>query len=206
MYIITSLIVIGIFCVVLILRRSAKINYLTQKFDQTFSKYPKIGCTKCSFIHRTIKGCTPPKDQQIPPSEKLPQHYQDFGKLWDGERTYYLHIPNELRNVKEKLSLVILVHGTDETAFDGELLQHQGRKTWLEASHKYGVPLLFTQARGMWGTYTSPWRDPSDPLKTLWLPKCIDPSTTDHLYIERAGTYMCKNKKKDDHGLICENF
>jgi len=125
-------------------------------------------------------------------------NYDRFLNVVDGNRIYYLHVPNGVNmnledNVnptinEEKIPLIVFIHGTDETCFDSEFIYQPEFKTqcWLELSDHKKAVTLFAQARGLWANYTSSWRPPDDSLKSLWLPKCTDPNEYDHIYLEKC--------------------
>jgi len=77
-----------------------------------------------------------------------------------------------------KFPLLICLHGTDESAFDGELFQHEdGLTTWLDVSDAEQAIVIFPQSRGQWATEnqrSTSWRDQGDWVRTLWIDRPVD--------------------------------
>ncbi len=181
----------------------------SQKFGSPLVQTHQQKFPDSRFIQRILPNCIPPPSGKKSP--EFPQ-YEPFRQISDGIRTYYLHVPSKVQVQYDGLSadmtlfhgaasrpssgkqdlksvpLVVFIHGTDETAFDGELIHQPNSKqsTWLELAEKEGIVLLFAQARGLWSEKTSSWRPPGDYLKSLWLPKCVDSDQFDSFYFESA--------------------
>jgi len=88
-----------------------------------------------------------------------------------------------------KYPVVLFIHDTDETCFDGEFMEHPNKKpsqTWLDLSDEQGIILVFAQARGQWINHKSVRREEGDPLKTHWMPQCQDPNQLDQVYLEKV--------------------
>jgi len=73
----------------------------------------------------------------------------------------------------QRVPVVVLLHGTDETMFDGEFVQqNDGSRSWLDLSDKEGFLLLFPQSRGMWADLRV------RSLRTLWTAQFVDNNTS----------------------------
>lgn len=154
------------------------------------------------------------------------KRYQEIQQYVQGPRTYVMHLPlpvntafedkpaNEKPEQKgensagpiEAMPVVILLHGTDETAFDTEwMLQAEGEMTWLDLSHAERFAVLFPQARGAVttdGRWKSNWRDPNDdPLRTMWLISCFDQAEADHHFLATMLSDACVQAKQRGHVL-----
>jgi predicted esterase len=123
-------------------------------------------------------------------------------------RTYLIHAPNcidvdsstsigfKLRGSRgeqeikqEPVPLVILLHGTDETMFDCELVHQEDEDvcSWLELSDELGFIVAVPQARGnLVGSddarANTSWR--KDKLRTLWKCAFAEEEERDRLFIE----------------------
>lgn len=76
-------------------------------------------------------------------------HVNYSWKTWltKQNRIFYTFCPKDIP--KNNVPVLLLFHGTDETAFETELLtQNDGKQSWLELACKENIILVFPQSRG----------------------------------------------------------
>lgn len=104
-----------------------------------------------------FKDKTKVEDISFPPNAPLyvPTKFgklfkKEIGKLTKDEptRIYYVYLPTN-KVTDDKSSVVFLFHGTDETAFDTELLFQNSEASWIELAEKENIILVFGQSTGI---------------------------------------------------------
>jgi predicted esterase len=183
-----------------------------QEFHVDHLKEHQMQCN-CNIIQRFIsisQDFSSNNDSEI--ADKLPLQFQQMMKVNNENRTYLLHIPKNLGSAstgeiatkglqlnsshgggdckQDSVPLVILLHGTDETMFDTELViqEKTDSTSWLDLSDREGFVLAIPQARGTWSPegakHTNSWRNSSDPFRSLWLCSFVDRARVDHLFLQ----------------------
>lgn len=102
----------------------------------------------CQYLHRG--------DTHIPSQDSI---FLDSSSEETAKKHTNNNSSNNISNDNSKGNLapvVVFFSGTDECAFDNEMLSHvKGSQTWLDLSDQEGVILVFAQARGYVSAFLS---------------------------------------------------